>query len=279
MGAQSYWETMPSKGETTPMALEPRINEQHREAVRLARQGRYGSALALANRTHREVCSSWQPSHFRRAHSLHLLAELHRAIGNHDQAEKLYHLEALEVYQSLLLPTDPDSSRRLHDLASFLADEGGYSVEPDDLLYQNAYQLFLSTQGQDFPCYTSSQHGLACTYAATGRVPEAMNLMRQAAAGDDVLIGQVFTLGSETHRANFLRTAWAHLALFLSLVYRYFRQSPAEVRAALELTWRRKAIGTEALTAQREAVLTGRDPSLAPLLRNSTASRSTTWPS
>jgi CHAT domain-containing protein len=250
------------------MALdfEHQINEKHQEVVRLTRQGKYEHALDLAYDTHDAVCHYWQPPHFRRAHSLHLLAELHRAMGDYSQAEQLY-LQALGVYQAFRVPTDPDTTGRLHDLACFLADEGGYSVEADDPLYQNAYQLFLSTQGEDFPCYTSSQYGLACVYAATGRVPEARGLMHQAAAGDEVLIGQVFALGSEAHRTNFLPTVWAHLALHLSLVYRCFSQSAAEVRAALELTWRRKAIGAEALTAQREAVLSSRYSSAGPLLR------------
>ena len=249
-----------------PIDFERQINEQHQEVVRLTRQGNYEHALDLASRTHDEVCHYWQTPHFRRAHSLHLLAELHRTMGHYAKAERFY-LQALGVYQALRVPTDPDTARRQHDLACFLADEGGYSVEADDPLYQNAYQLFLSTQSEEFPCYTSSQYGLACVYAATDRVPEARGLMRQAAAGDEVLIGQVLALESEANRANFLRTAWARFAIFLSLVYRFFRHSAADVRAALELSWRRKAIGAEALTAQREAVLSGRHPSLVPVLR------------
>jgi CHAT domain-containing protein len=246
--------------------FERQINEQHQEVVRLTRQGKYEHALDLASRTHDEVCDYWQTPHFRRAHSLHLLAELHRTMGRYAEAERFY-LQALGVYQALHVPTDPDTAGRLHDLACFLADEGGYSVEVDDPLYQNAYQLFLSTQSEEFPCYTSSQYGLSCVYAATGRLPEARSLMRQAAAGDEVLIGQVLALESEAHRANFLRTAWARFAVFISLVYRFFRHSAADVRAALELSWRRKAIGAEALTAQRVAVLSGRHPSLVPLFR------------
>jgi CHAT domain-containing protein len=91
--------------------------------------------------------------------------------------------------------------------------------------------------------------------------------MRQAAAGDDLLIAQVFVLGSEAQRATFLRTLWAHLAVHLSLVRRCSPHSAAEVRAALELTWRRKGIGAEALTVQSEAALSGRHPSVGPLLR------------
>jgi CHAT domain-containing protein len=187
-------------------------------------------------------------------------------MGDHAQAEWFY-LQALEVHHSSRIPTDADTGRRLHDLACFLADESGYSVEADDPLYQSAYQLFLSTQGEAVPSYTSSQYGLACVYAATGRVAEARSLMRQAAAGDDLLIGQVFVLGSEAQRANFLQTVWPHLAVHLSLVHRCFPHSAAEVRAALELTWRRKGIGAEALNAQREAVLNGRHPSAGPQLR------------
>jgi CHAT domain-containing protein len=249
-----------------PKNFENAIDAQHQQIGQLARKGAYREALALAYRTYEAARSHWRPPHFRHAHSLHLLGELHRAVGDQDQAGLCY-ATALGIHRALRIPTDSDSARRLHDLACFLADEHGYSVESDDPLYQNAYQLFLSTQQDGFPCYTSSQHGLACVYAGTDRIPEALGLLREAAAGDDVLLAQVFAIGSEAQRAECLRAAWAHCGQYLSLVYRHARHTAAEVSAALELTWRRKALGAEALTTQREAVLGGRYPALVPVLR------------
>jgi CHAT domain-containing protein len=240
------------------------IRERRQEAVRLAGKGRFPEALDLAYQAHDEVCRRWPRLHFRRAHSLHLLAELYRSVGEYALAERFY-CEALQVYQAVSLPPEPDAARRLHDLACFLADEMG-RLEADDPVYQNAYQVFLSTEGEDIPCYSASQHGLACVYAATGRVPEALSLMRRAAAGDDVLLGRVFAVASEAQRAAFLRNVRVHFSLFLSLVHAHFRDSAAAARAALELTWRRKALGVEALAVQRDAVLGGRRPSLEPLL-------------
>ncbi len=49
---------------------------------------------------------------------------------------------------------------------------------------------------------------------------------------------------------------------FLSLVLGHLYESTGTVRAALDLVLRRKAIGAEALAAQRDAVLSGRYPAL-----------------
>ena len=53
---------------------------------------------------------------------------------------------------------------------------------------------------------------------------------------------------------------------FLSLVLQP-SDSPAAVRAALDLVLRRKAIAAEALATQRDAVLGGKYPALEPKLR------------
>src|SRR5262249_1755114 len=61
--------------------------------------------------------------------------------------------------------------------------------------------------------------------------------------------------------------------LFLSLVLQHIGESPGAVRSALDLVLRRKAIGAEALAAQRDAVLTGNYPALGPRLREWAALR------
>jgi hypothetical protein len=125
-----------AENQQMPIDFEQQINERHQKVVRLARQGEYDRALAMAHETHVAVRNYWSNSHFRVAHSLHLLAELYRALGAYQFAEP-YYLDALNVYQALRVPADSEAVRRLHDLACFLADEAGYSVDTDDPLYQS----------------------------------------------------------------------------------------------------------------------------------------------
>jgi CHAT domain-containing protein/tetratricopeptide (TPR) repeat protein len=107
---------------------------------------------------------------------------------------------------------------------------------------------------------------LANLYAATDRPLQALDLMREANRIESHLIGQVFTTGSETHRMQYLSAARNNFHVFLSLVVRYFSQSPETVRAAFDLTLHRKALAAESMAAQRDAILTGRYPELVPQL-------------
>ena len=97
--------------------------------------------------------------------------------------------------------------------------------------------------------------------------------MEQAAAIDDRMIGQVFSIGSERQRTAFLNTVlWQSLRIPVSGPAAP-RRSPAAVRAALDLVLRRKAIAAEALATQRDAVLGGKYPALEPRLRELAALR------
>jgi hypothetical protein len=58
----------------------------------------------------------------------------------------------------------------------------------------------------------------------------------------------------------FLDTILVNFHRFLSTVLKHFGDSPAAIRAALDLVLRRKAIAAEATAAQRDAVLEGKYP-------------------
>ena len=101
---------------------------------------------------------------------------------------------------------------------------------------------------------------MACV--VNGHARDALALNQRAAAAQDRLIGQMFSMGSERQRLAFLATLEAKLDAFLSLVAGPLRDDPDAVHAALDLVLRRKAIAAEALAAQQEAVLGGRYPNL-----------------
>ena len=81
------------------------------------------------------------------------------------------------------------------------------------------------------------------------------------------MIGQIFSIASERQRMAFLKFIRGHLHIYLSLVLRYFYSSPETINSTLDLVLLRKAIGAEALAAQREAVLSGKYPKLESKLR------------
>src|SRR5262249_49422106 len=68
---------------------------------------------------------------------------------------------------------------------------------------------------------------------------------------------------SEQQRLLFLQQLHGHQEAFLSLVYRNLDDSSEAVQSALDLVLRRKALGAEALAAQRAAILSGRYPHLS----------------
>src|SRR5262249_10845211 len=128
--------------------------------------------------------------------------------------------------------------------------------------YEQALEIRRRVLGHDHPDTANSLSMLGTLEVASGRIDEAVALMRQATAIDDRMIGQVFSIGSDRQRLLFLGQLQGNQEVFLSLVYRHLSHSPEAVRAAFDLVLRRKALGAEALAAQREAVLGGRYPHL-----------------
>lgn len=128
--------------------------------------------------------------------------------------------------------------------------------------------------GDELPIFATSLNNLAGLYVATARARDALPLMQQAAAIDDRMIGQIFSMGSENQRTAHLKTLEGNLDILLSLVAQSLWASPVAVRTALDVVLRRKALGAEALAAQQEAILGGQYPQLAPQLQALTILRS-----
>jgi CHAT domain-containing protein len=140
-------------------------------------------------------------------------------------------------------------------------------------LYQRAAEIRRAALREDHPDHTLVLNNLAIVLTASDRAAEALPLLQQAAAIDDRMIGQVFSIGSERQRIAFLQTLRGRLSMTLSLVLEHFGESPAAVRAAFDLVLRRKAIAAEATATQRDAVLGGKYPALRPRLQELVALR------
>jgi CHAT domain-containing protein/tetratricopeptide (TPR) repeat protein len=201
------------------------------------------------------------------ATSLNNLAALYQFMGNYDAAEPLYQ-QAREIRRVALGAYHPDYARSLNNLAALYKSMGNYdAAEP---LYQQAHDISRVALSEDHPDYATSLNNLAGLYAAIERPAESFALMEQAAAIDDRMIGQVFSIGSERQRTAFLTQVRSSLDAVLSLLLRSFRLSPRELRTALDMVLRRKVIGAEAQALARDAVLGGNYPHLEPRLRELT---------
>src|SRR4029077_17893231 len=139
--------------------------------------------------------------------------------------------------------------------------------------HHQALELRRKVLGANHPDVAQSLCNLAWVYAVTTREKEALALLHEAAAIDDHMLGQVFSIGSESQRMAYLENVRLALHFFLSLVFRTGAGVPDVARSAFDLVLRRKAIGVEVLALQRDAILAGRYPALERSLGELTALR------
>ena len=204
------------------------------------------------------------------ATGLHNLAALYELMGNYTKAEQLYQ-RALELRRRILGEEHPDVATSLNNLAALYESTGDNARA--EQFYQQALTIRRTTLEEIHPDVAQSLNNLALLYAATHRETEAFALLQQLSVIHDKMIGQVFAIGSERQRLEYLTTLQGALDIFLSLILQHFRHSPEVVQAGLNLVLRRKGIGAEVLAAQRDAILSGRYPALAPKLHELTLLR------
>jgi tetratricopeptide (TPR) repeat protein/CHAT domain-containing protein len=195
--------------------------------------------------------------------SMQNLAALYKIMGRYKEAETLYR-QALDIWKPALGDRHPDVALTLHNLASLHQAMGSYGeAEP---LYLQALEIKTAVLGKDHPDVATTLNSLAALFAATSREQQALELMKQAQSIDDHLIRHVFSFASESQRMGYIKALRGEMDSFLSLVSRHLSNSPAAVMDAMDMVLKRKAIVAEALAAQRDAVLGGRYPDLAPTL-------------
>jgi CHAT domain-containing protein/tetratricopeptide (TPR) repeat protein len=229
-----------------------------RAAEPLVRQAVLVSRLALGKD---------HPDH---AASLHNLATLHLTLGDYAKAETLFR-QALAIQRKVLGENQPDFAIRLNMLALChwrMGDHAG--AEP---LLRQALEITRQAMGEEHPEYALRLDNLAQLHAAMGRIAEAFTLLQQVAAIDNRMIGQIFSIGSESQRLTYLAKIKADTDEFLSLVWKHLASSRTAIHAAFDLVLRRKALGAEAHGVQRAAVLGGRYPQLRPKLEELSALR------
>jgi tetratricopeptide (TPR) repeat protein/CHAT domain-containing protein len=187
------------------------------------------------------------------------LAALFHAIGDFAAARSCYD-QALEIKRRVLGENHPSTAKSLSALGVLLSDMGDLMAAR--LCCQQALHIAQHVRGEHHLETARSLWNLSVLLVASGQIDEALALMCQATAIDDRMIGQVFSIGSDRQRMLFLAQLDGQLNLFLSLAFQHLSGSPEAVDAAFDLVLRRKALGAEALAAQRDAVLGGRYPQL-----------------
>jgi hypothetical protein len=83
------------------------------------------------------------------------------------------------------------------------------------------------------------------------RPREALRLMREAAKIQTQILGQIFSISSDTQRLNYMQQNYCQVEAFLSLVAQYLPEDSEAVLAAFQLIMQRKALATEAAIQQR----------------------------
>src|SRR5207302_1244948 len=121
-------------------------------------------------------------------------------------------------------------------------------------LYQQSLEIISRTLGKNHPSYANALYNLALMCIAIGSKMDGMKILKEAASVDDLMIGQVFSIGSERQRMVFLKFITGRFHVYLSLVSQYFYSSQEAINSALDLVLLRKAIGAEALAIQRETI-------------------------
>ena len=181
------------------------------------------------------------------------------ALGDIVRAESMM-LNVLAMRRSTLGNDHPDVALSQVDLATLYCMSGKFSMaEP---LLRQALSADRARFGEEHPSVARTLHQLSAIAIVAGRKDEALTLTKQATAIDDHMQAHLMAFGSERRRMAYLRSAKSMLFLALSLVQEAFSGEPDNVQWVLELVWKRKAIGAEAVAVQRDAVLGGRYPAL-----------------
>lgn len=220
--------------------------------------GDYELAEYLMLKT-KEILSNVSENHPHLASILNNLATLYFDKGNFADAEQMF-LQALEIIHNSIGEENPHSANILMNLALLNKEEEDYLSS--EKLYRRVIEIIQNTHGKNHPSLSTAYNNLACLYAITNREVEALALMQKAAIIDDKLISQIFSIGSERQRMAYLHKTQLNFNLYLSLISRFFSNSPLAIQDAMDLILRRKAIGLEALAAKRDSILSGKYPHL-----------------
>ncbi len=226
--------------------------------------GNYSAAEPLYHQAKEIRRKKLGEDHLDYARSLNNLAMLNNSMGNYSAAEPLLR-QSMEIRRKKLGEDHPDYARSLNNLAGLYKSMGNYSAaEP---LYRQAIEIWRKTLGEEHPNYAASLNNLAILLVGQGNPDEGLTLMQEATQIERKMIRQIFSIGSESQRMEYLKSIQATLDTYFSLVHHYYAADAQIMQETLDLILTRKSIAAEALVVQRDAILTGKYPHLKEQLR------------
>lgn len=172
--------------------------------------------------------------------------------------------QALSIYENSLGKEHPWYAQALNNLSYLLATQGQH--EEAIRLQRESNLIYEQSLGKGHPEYLTGRQNLAHSLIIRGDIASAYQIMLECEDHHDRLIGTIFSMGSEAHRLRYLRKIQVQFYSFLALVVDYMGSNQDAIRAAFELSLKRKAILTESMMTQRLLILAGRYPDLRPQL-------------
>ncbi|AFY41362.1 CHAT domain-containing tetratricopeptide repeat protein [Nostoc sp. PCC 7107] len=161
--------------------------ELNQQAFKLYQEGKYSSAISLAERAlaiREKLLGKVHPDV---ATSLNNLALLYYTQGNYQQAEPLY-LRSLAIYEKVLGTENPDFATSLNNLAELYNAQGNYQqAEP---LYLRSLAILEKVLGKEHPSVATSLNNLAELYNAQGNYQQAEPLYLRSLAILEKVLGK-----------------------------------------------------------------------------------------
>lgn len=230
--------------------------------------GDYGHASELLLRALALERQTLGNDHAHIGQTLNNLGTVSLRADDFDRAES-YLRRALDIFRRALGDRNVTVSYALNNLGTVLSYSGRWAEARPILI--DALAIRRETVGSDHPLVATSLVNLAHVCAALGDSLAALGFLSEAIAVQDKLIGDVFAIGSERQRLDYLRDVGPQLDLMLSLVSQFHAADPTAVRAAFDCVLRRKGIVTDALALERGAVMDGTSAVLRSKLKELTA--------
>jgi tetratricopeptide (TPR) repeat protein len=233
--------------------------------------GNYQEAGSLFNEAADIVRATFGEGHLDYAISLNNLGWLDYLQGDYTAAETRFQ-RAFQIRENQLDADHPLVAQSLNNLGAIMREKGDLAAAQD--YYRRALGIYRQTLGDGHPDVAIALNNLALAAAAGGNTTQALDRMCDVAAIVDGIICEIFSIASERRRLAYVEQIKWHVDSFLSLMVDPQSSSESLVGVGLDFVLRRKGIVIDALTAQRDTILSEEDEELEASLREFSTLRS-----
>ncbi|MGH8489604.1 MAG: CHAT domain-containing protein [Gammaproteobacteria bacterium] len=241
-----------------------RAEELQRQADFFLAQGDSAQAENFYRRASDLVLTAYGPSQPRYAESLSKLALAYAATGRYPAAIKL-HQRAMAIWRAAVGEDDPQYLASVRKLAGVHRAMGSFAEA--ERLYLQVLDIHGKSSHQDPAVLASVLTDLAWLYATQNRTREALAAISDAEHALDRMLTKIASRGTERDNMICLDSVRQGYDSFMSLVLRYFGESPDAAGLLLGIILRRKALGIEMSLARRAASMSDHKPSIQSRLK------------